>query len=869
MLNTQDDFDSAFEKFPKKKKVDLSYEEYDASKDKVIKKKSNNNKGSQSEETPYKRPQKQVQEPNKTKRVIKKRPKKTAKKGFGGHLKDFFASAGFLEYLMIATTLVIIIVGGITLYKWEESKEIATGEEALIPIGEQLSEVAVYTDVLVDTIISSFVGGQEANKVLANLDESVEISVTFSSIMQDLKVKFVNKETDELITGILFKIEVIPPTGESFLVTNEEKDGLIYIRDLEAGDYQVICKSIGNVKFSDTPVDVVVKGEMEYQEINIINEVKKESEINVSEEDTEEEVIVESTLQDTVAWVASTKTAVGDGSGYVEVSKDTIINPITVASLSGAFYRVNGTVTPTPIPTVTPTPAPTVTPTPAPTVTPTPIPTVSPTPSPTPTINPENDISVTLNKTTATLIRPNTVQLTATVEKEESDDSVTWTSSNEKVATVSNTGLVTPVGGGETIITVKTKEELDSAPGTYAKATCTVTVEPLTIAIASATSGGSSPEAIYVGSQVDLTATFTNRLSSDTITWKTSDASIGTITKKTTSTSKDVYTFSALKSGTVDITVYSTEGLGEDSAQPVAVYRFVVSVNPKNDTTTNLNDENGTQIYVKDGSSYREAKYADYYTFSTFYIKGTVEYTYTGWQTLDDNKTYYFDRNGNKVTGTQVIQGVSYVFSSTGVLSMGSGTIGIDVSKWNGTIDWTAVKASGVDFVIIRCGYRGSTTGSLIEDPKFEQNIQGATSAGLKVGVYFFTQAITEVEAVEEASMALALTSKYKLTYPIFIDSEGSGGRADSLDATTRTAILKAFCQTVTNAGKKAGIYASKNWFTTNLNTSQLNSYTIWMAQYATTPTYTGRYDIWQYSSTGHVGGIDGNVDMNKSYLSY
>ena len=106
-----------------------------------------------------------------------------------------------------------------------------------------------------------------------------------------------------------------------------------------------------------------------------------------------------------------------------------------------------------------------------------------------------------------------------------------------------------------------------------------------------------------------------------------------------------------------------------------------------------------------------------------------------------------------------------------------TGVLGIDVSKWQKEIDWDKVKNEGVDFAIIRCGYRGSVTGSLVEDPYFEQNIKGARAAGIKVGVYFFTQAVNEVEAVEEASMVISLVRDYELQYPVFIDTEGAGGK--------------------------------------------------------------------------------------------
>ena len=268
---------------------------------------------------------------------------------------------------------------------------------------------------------------------------------------------------------------------------------------------------------------------------------------------------------------------------------------------------------------------------------------------------------------------------------------------------------------------------------------------------------------------------------------------------------------------------------------------------------------------MKDGK-YVEATYADYYVdgMKFYLVKGT--YIYTGWQTIDGS-VYFFDKNGNYVTGDQVIQGAKYTFGSDGKLSTGSGTMGIDVSKHNGNIDWNAVKNSGVSFVIIRCGYRGSSTGVLVEDPMFRSNIKGAKAAGLKVGVYFFCQAVNEVEAVEEASMAVSLVSGYGLDMPIFLDVESAGGRGDHISKETRTAVCRAFCETVQNSGYAAGIYANKTWFNEKINTSSLTSYKIWLAQYASAPTYTTtRYDMWQYSSKGRISGISTDVDLDIRY---
>ncbi len=195
---------------------------------------------------------------------------------------------------------------------------------------------------------------------------------------------------------------------------------------------------------------------------------------------------------------------------------------------------------------------------------------------------------------------------------------------------------------------------------------------------------------------------------------------------------------------------------------------------------------------------------------------------------------------------------------------------GIDVSKWNETIDWEAVKEDGVEFAIIRCGYRGSSSGSLVIDPRYEENIRGAIEADIPVGVYFFTQAVNEVEAVEEASMVINLIRQYDVDYPVFLDSESAGGngRADDLEAEDRTRIHKAFLETISNAGYATGIYASANWLNERLNMTELSDYNTWLAEYAEVPSYAGYYHMWQYTSKGSIDGISTNVDLNLCYMN-
>lgn len=198
---------------------------------------------------------------------------------------------------------------------------------------------------------------------------------------------------------------------------------------------------------------------------------------------------------------------------------------------------------------------------------------------------------------------------------------------------------------------------------------------------------------------------------------------------------------------------------------------------------------------------------------------------------------------------------------------LAGGSIGVDVSKYQKEIDWNRVKAAGIDYAIIRAGYRGSSTGVLVKDPYFDRNFALAREAGIKIGLYFFTQAITVEEAAEEAMAVASLASPEELSLPVYLDVESSGsvsGRADGLGVDERTQIIKAFCRTLNSLGFKAGVYANKNWLTKKIDTSKLSDYDIWLAQYRVeSPDYSGRYSIWQYTSKGRVDGIEGFVDMD------
>lgn len=194
---------------------------------------------------------------------------------------------------------------------------------------------------------------------------------------------------------------------------------------------------------------------------------------------------------------------------------------------------------------------------------------------------------------------------------------------------------------------------------------------------------------------------------------------------------------------------------------------------------------------------------------------------------------------------------------------------GIDVSKHQGEIDWAKVAADGVEFAFIRVGNRGYGSGAIVEDPQFETNIVGAITHGIKVGVYFFSQAITVEEAQEEAQFVLEKVAPYKVTCPIVLDVEkvsDSEARMNKISTEQRTANTLAFLKAVETAGYKTMLYHNMEMATMKLDMTQLEQYQKWFAYYNKELYYPYAYDVWQYSDKGKVDGIDGEVDMNISF---
>ncbi len=642
-------------------------------------------------------------------------------------------------------------------------------------------------------------------------EEIVQLYLATTSIEKDLKVKIVDANS-KVVTGEEFTIKVKEDTtgAKSTEYTDEDKDGIIYIDELEEGDYIVELEEIEGYEIVEGSITAAVKGQIEYKKVDVTDEIKTEAEVNVAVEDTAvNNVEEEGTLADTLELLESTVTT-----SKVDRSKvDTSL--LTKASVSGKNEK---TVTKTVITYVT------------------------------------NEVEDTDDEE---------VQEEQQEEQEEQDDPVVDENDDDDGEDQEEeTPVVEEDGQGDGEAT-PTEEEV-AKTGRFVAVT---TSEPTKVTETfNATVSIPETATLY---NCDVSASNSVKLELTTggdttviksIEWKSKDTTVCTVSE----TSGNSTTVTMKSTGVANVQAkvfYYTDGDGNSTSVDLLCQ---VVVDEFSDTETVLKDTSGNTLYV-DSDATTTAKVSDYMKYTTFYTSPQ----YTGWQT-QDGKVYYYDADHNKVTGSQVIGGVTYTFSSDGSLSQSSGNRGIDVSKYQGSIDWSAVAASGISFAIIRAGYRGSSTGALIEDPYFKTNIKGATAAGIKVGVYFFTQAITEAEAVEEASMVLSLVSGYKITYPIFIDTESAtNGRANGLSKSERTAIVSAFCKTIKNAGYTAGVYASKSWFNNQLSASSLSSYCIWVAQYNSSCTYSGKYNLWQYSSKGSVSGISGNVDMNISYLGY
>lgn len=197
---------------------------------------------------------------------------------------------------------------------------------------------------------------------------------------------------------------------------------------------------------------------------------------------------------------------------------------------------------------------------------------------------------------------------------------------------------------------------------------------------------------------------------------------------------------------------------------------------------------------------------------------------------------------------------------------------GVDVSQYQGDIDWEQVKAAGIDFAMIRVGYRSYGGGEIHFDESFAKNLQGANDACIKTGVYFFSQAVTTDEAIEEADAVIDAIAPYNITYPVVYDWEliyEDSARTDSISVEMLADCCISFCERVKSAGYTPMIYQNKNTSMYKLDLPRLTAYDFWLAEYDEKPSYYYRFQMWQYASDGTIPGISGEVDMNLSFKDY
>ena len=200
--------------------------------------------------------------------------------------------------------------------------------------------------------------------------------------------------------------------------------------------------------------------------------------------------------------------------------------------------------------------------------------------------------------------------------------------------------------------------------------------------------------------------------------------------------------------------------------------------------------------------------------------------------------------------------------------------LGCDLSYHNSSVNFDELAASGCEFVMLRCGYRGYSAGGLMEDEKFERYAQEAERVGLNLGVYFFTQAITVEEAEDEAEYVIRLIEDHKISYPVafdteYIEDEEARTNKTEISDELRSDICKAFCERIKEEGYYPMIYASENWMRRYLNVEALKDYDLWAPQYLDENDFLYDFTMWQYTDSGNIPGVRGEVDLDISMVDY
>ena len=256
----------------------------------------------------------------------------------------------------------------------------------------------------------------------------------------------------------------------------------------------------------------------------------------------------------------------------------------------------------------------------------------------------------------------------------------------------------------------------------------------------------------------------------------------------------------------------------------------------------------------------------------------------TGDKEYDKDNYYAIEDDNGKKTYYEIIKDVprndynleNNLINENGLLtykdSKRESVKGVDLSKYNGTVDFTKLKEAGVGFAMLRLASRGYGSGKISLDEKFVEYAQNAQVAGIQIGAYFYSQAVNENEAVEEANYIVGAISGFNVKYPVAIDIErvsGDEARTDKLTNKERTSIVKMFCDTVKGYGYKPIIYASSEMLVGGLDLEELQDYDVWLADEKIPTEYPYRFGMWQYNTKGHIDGITGDIDLDISFIDY
>ena len=424
-----------------------------------------------------------------------------------------------------------------------------------------------------------------------------------------------------------------------------------------------------------------------------------------------------------------------------------------------------------------------------------------------------------------------------------------WSTTNKKIATVDSKGKITAKAKGSCTIKMKNKGK------TYK---CTVKVEAPYIEV--------SQKEIPVGKEARVMVKGTSK----SYKFSVSDTEIATISKKGVVT--------GVHFGIVKVTVKLD---GRTYTKNIKVTDI--------DQFTGWAEAAGTRIFLKNGvpvTGWVDIDKEKYYfdemgnpvsgwqeiDGQKLFFEENGRLMVSGWKTIG-NKKYYFNKYGKYLTGWQVISKKKYKFNDKGHLIS---RMGIDVSQYQGNIDWDKVKKAGVDFAILRIGWTGNKKNHTL-DTKFERNYAECKRVGIKVGGYVFCYSNTEKTAKDGANWTLKQLEGKTFDYPIYLAIEPNND-LNGLSKTKLTNVCLAFNKVIESNGRKAGIYSCKSWLNNKLDMEKLASYETWVAHYTSdwkdpkkdcVTDYKGAWAVWQYTSYGSVSGISGRVDLNVDLKRY